>query len=283
MSSKLTFTSRLPVAHAHPPTTRPHIGFGVYLSPADVCKASCLTALKHGYRAIDTAQYYENEAQVGEAVRESGIPREEIFITTKIMTPEGSVEKSYQKCLKSVEEIGLGYVDLFLIHTPSSGPEGRKEMWQALERLLKEGKTKAIGVSNYGVAHMEEIKTFSDVMPAANQIELHVQCQQRPITEYCTANGINVEAYCPIARGKYLDDPTLKKIADAHNVTVAQVLIRWILQMGFIPYPKSDHPERIKQNADLYGFELSEEEMRILGMMDKGHDGAVVPQKTECP
>lgn len=143
-----TLQPLLEVPNPRAPLRRPPIGFGVYQSPPNVCKQSCLSALQCGYRHIDTAQYYENEAQVGGAVRESGLPREEVFIETKILWPVGSVEKTLERCRQSVKEIGLGYVDLFLIHTPSSGPEGRKELWQALEKLMEEGGTKAIGVSN---------------------------------------------------------------------------------------------------------------------------------------
>ncbi|KAF8244723.1 putative aldo-keto reductase [Wilcoxina mikolae CBS 423.85] len=281
--SELTLTSTVEVPNSRAPLLRPNIGFGVYQSPPGVCKQSCLAALQFGYRQIDTAQYYENEAEVGEAVRESGIPREEVFITTKVMSPRGSVEKTLERCRQSVKEIGLGYVDLFLIHTPSSGPKGRKELWQALEKLLEEGGTKAIGVSNYGVRHLEEMKTYSTTMPVSNQIELHVQCQQRPIVEYCKKNGIQVEAYCPLARGKFLDDPIITKLAKEHNVTPAQVLIRWILQHEYIPLPKSDNPRRIKENADVYHFELSPSEMEVLDALDLGIKGAIVPQNTEFP
>jgi diketogulonate reductase-like aldo/keto reductase len=146
--SELTLRSIVELPNSRVPLRCPNIGFGVYQSPPGVCKQSCLAALQCGYRHIDTAQYYENEAQLGEAVRESGIPREEVFITTKVLSPCGSVEKTLERCRQSVKEIDLGYIDLFLIHTPSSGPEGRRELWQALEKLLEEGGTKAIGVSN---------------------------------------------------------------------------------------------------------------------------------------
>ena len=147
-ADELNIFSTVEIPNSPTPTSRPRLGFGVYQSPKDLTLKSCMDALRVGYRAIDTAQYYENEGLVGEAVRNSGIPREEIFITTKILSPCGSVQATLEKCRESVKEIGVGYIDLFLVHTPTSGPEGRKEMWQALEMLLEEGGTRAIGVSN---------------------------------------------------------------------------------------------------------------------------------------
>jgi len=170
----LTLTSTLPLGDTS--LHIPRLGFGVYLSPANVCKQSCLLALEAGYRHIDTAQFYGNESQVGEALQASGIPRSEVFITTKILSAAGSVEKSYQKCVDSVRKIDPredGYVDLFLIHSPNAGSKVRKELWQALERLYEEGKAKSIGVSNFGVGHIEELKTYAMVWPPhANQIEV---------------------------------------------------------------------------------------------------------------
>jgi diketogulonate reductase-like aldo/keto reductase len=163
----------------------PRLGYGVYLSPANVCKESCLTALKAGYRHIDTAQFYANESQVGEALQASGLPRSEVFITTKILSAAGSVDKSYQKCIDSVRKIDPredGYVDLFLIHSPNAGGKVRKELWQALERLYKEGKAKSIGVSNFGVSHIEELKSYAKVWPPhANQIEVCYRPSFQPI------------------------------------------------------------------------------------------------------
>jgi diketogulonate reductase-like aldo/keto reductase len=156
----------------------PQLGFGVYLSPASVCTKSCLSALEAGYRHIDTAQYYANEAEVGTAIRDSGLPRSEVFVTTKILSAEGSVEKSYEKCVESVKKIDSGkegYVDLFLIHSPNPGREARRELWLALEKLLEEGRTRAIGVSNFGIAHIEELKSYGKTWPPhVNQIEVRL-------------------------------------------------------------------------------------------------------------
>ncbi|EXJ91317.1 alcohol dehydrogenase [Capronia coronata CBS 617.96] len=256
----------------------PRLGFGVYQSSASVCVQSCLTALEVGYRHIDTAQFYANETQVGEAVQKSGIPRSEIFVTTKILSAGGSVEKSYQKCLDSVEKIDSGgYVDLFLIHSPNAGSKARKEMWLALEKLYEEGKAKSIGVSNYGVGHIEEMKSYAKVWPPhVNQIELHPWCQQRTITSYCQKHGIVIEAYSPLVRNYKANDPTLVDLARKYNKSTAQILIRYCLQKDWVPLPKSDNPERITQNADVYGFDIAAEDMGTLDDLDQGDAGAIV-------
>jgi len=254
----------------------PRLGFGVFKAPQDVTVNACLEALKAGYRHIDTAQAYHNEAEVGEAIRKSNIPREEIFVTTKIANPGGSTEKSYKQCLASVEKMGLDYVDLFLIHSPVSGLEARKEVWAALEQLQKDGKTKSIGVSNFGVHHLEELKGYATVFPpAVNQIELHPWFQQKDIVKWCKDNGVVVEAYCPIVRNKKKDDPILNEIAKKYGKTTTQVLIRWSLQQGWVPLPKSEATERIKANADIYDFELSKEDDQKLKDLDQGREGGI--------
>ncbi|KAK3936988.1 NADP-dependent oxidoreductase domain-containing protein [Diplogelasinospora grovesii] len=258
------------------PVRIPQLGFGVYKSPKTVCKASCLEALRVGYRHIDTAQYYENEEEVGQALIQSGLGRQDVFITTKILTPGKDVAETYTKCAESASLLG-GYVDLFLIHSPSGGAQARRMMWKALEQLADERKAKAIGVSNYGIAHIEEMKEFAKVWPPhVNQIELHPWTQQRETVKYCNSHGIVVEAYCPIVRNRKAHDSTLVGIAARCGATPNQVLIRWCLQRGLVPLPKSDNPERIKLNADVYGFEISEKDMETLNGLDEGEAGALV-------
>ncbi|EPS34647.1 hypothetical protein PDE_09611 [Penicillium oxalicum 114-2] len=272
-----TITDRLPLPNSA--GRIPRLGFGVYRSPASQCVQSVLKALQAGYRHIDTAQFYGNESEVGEALRASGIPRDEIFVTTKILSPAGSPEQTYEKLLASVEKIGGsdGYVDLFLIHSPKSGPAGRKELWQALEKLQAEGKAKAIGVSNYGVQHIEEMKPYAKVWPPhVNQIELHPWCQQRTIDAYCKQHGIVVEAYSPIVRNYKANDPTLVEVAMKYNVSTQQILIRYALQKGWVPLPKTDNPDRIVANADIFGFDLKAEDMDALDSLDQGDAGAIV-------
>ncbi|TIC74760.1 Aldo/keto reductase [Wallemia mellicola] len=266
----------------------PAFQLGVYKSSSDVAKNTVTSALKGGndmhagYIGVDTAQYYANEVQVGEAIREAGKQAGDVFVTTKVMESAGDVDANYKRCLESIEKIGLGYVDLFLIHSPrqANGATDRKSLWQALERLAKEGRAKSIGVSNYGVKHIEELKKYASVPVSVNQIELHPFHQQRAIVEYCQKNDIILEAYCPIIRGQKKDDPTIVKISEETNKNWAQVLIRWSIQRGFVTLPKSDNPERQKSNADIFNFELSSDQMARLDGLEAGHH--VAPCPVDC-
>ncbi|KAL9582004.1 MAG: hypothetical protein Q9212_003557 [Teloschistes hypoglaucus] len=280
---KLSLTSTLPIPRST--YTMPRLGFGIYRSPPSICINSCLTALRSGYRHIDSAQFYGNETEMGEAVRQSGIPRTEIFLTTKILSAGGSPEKSYQKCLESVSKIDGGkdgdggYVDLFLIHSPSGGKEAVREMWQALERLVEEGKARSIGVSNFGQGQIEGMKAYAKIWPPqVNQIELHPWCQQQTITSYCRSQEIIIQAYCPLVRNLKAHDPTLLALAEKHSKSTGQVLIRYCLQKGWVPLPKSDTEERILANRDLYGdWEgLEAGDMEKLDGLDEGSQGAIV-------
>lgn len=277
MAPEITIDDRIPLLKSN--VKIPRIGFGVYRSDPSQCITSCSVALKAGYRHIDTAQYYKNEIEVGEAIRRSGLKRSEVFITTKILSSAGSVHATYAKAIESVNRIDgeNGYVDLFLIHTSTGGSRDRKEMYLALEKVLELGKAKSIGVSNWGIGHIEELKGLARVYPPqVNQIELHPFCQQRDIVEFCQKNNIVVEAYCPLIRNLKAKDPTLLSIAEAHDKTVSQVLIRYSLQKNWVPLPKSDTPHRIEENIKVYDFSLSDEEMEKLDALDEGIDGAIV-------
>ncbi|KAK2751562.1 hypothetical protein FQN55_000283 [Onygenales sp. PD_40] len=287
MAAKPTLTTDLLPLPNNPSVLIPHLGLGVYRSLDAQCVQTCLTALTAGYRHIDTAQFYGNEAEVGLALRTCNIPRDQLFITTKIMVPAGSPEATYEKLLESVRKIageGEGaYVDLFLIHSPKSGREGRREMWLALERLLGEGKTRSIGVSNFGVAQVEEIKGYERAEggkgvwpPHVNQLELHPWCQQKTITSYCKQHGIVVQAYSPLVRQYKASEPTLVSLAEKYNKSTNQILIRYSLQKGWVPLPKSDDPDRIRANGDVYDFEISAGDMEVLDALDKGDEGAIV-------
>jgi len=254
----------------------PQLGLGTYLSPPQRTLNSCLAAFQAGYRQVDTGQYYENESEVGQAIQQSSIPREDIFVTTKILTAGASVEENYASCLESVNKIG-GYVDCFLIHSPSPGPKTCGEMWLALEKLYDEGKAKAIGVSNFGIVQIEKLKGVGSVWPPhVLQIELHPWTQQRELVQYCEKNGIVVQAYCPIVRNQKADNKKLVSIAEKHSVTPNQVLIRWSVQKGWVSLPKSDTPERIRLNADIYNFELDNNDTETLNGLDEGERGAIV-------
>ncbi|KAM0722042.1 hypothetical protein Q7P37_002968 [Cladosporium fusiforme] len=257
----------------------PRLGFGVWDSPAHLTTQSCLSALKHGYRHIDTAQVYGNEAEVGKAVRESGLTREDIFVTSKVLTPGDDDESTYQKVLESVKNIDgdKGYLDLMLIHNNTAGPEGVKKMWQAMEKLQSEGRLKAIGVSNFGIGSIDRMKEYAQAWPpAVNQLELHPWLQQREVVAYCQKNGMVIEAYCPLVRNQKANDPVLSGIASKHEKSTAQVLLRYCLQKEWVPLPKSDNSDRIAQNADVYGFELSQDDMSKLDEQNTDGSGSLV-------
>ncbi|KAK5663855.1 hypothetical protein OQA88_59 [Cercophora sp. LCS_1] len=255
----------------------PFLGFGVYQIAADKCITACKHALHAGYRHIDTAQLYRNESQVGQAVRESETKRADVFITTKQGIRGETPDATYNLAVNSIKKIaGDGvndaYVDLFLIHVPyvRGEAEGRKELWQTLERLYEEGKAKAIGVSNYGIGHIEEMKGYAKIWPPhVNQIELHPWRQQRDVVKYCEDNGIVLQAYSPLAEGQRLDDPVVGGVAEKYGKSPAQVLIRYGLQKGWVVLPKSERAERIEQNADVFGFELDEGDMAVLDALDE--------------
>ncbi|ETW84045.1 hypothetical protein HETIRDRAFT_381386 [Heterobasidion irregulare TC 32-1] len=264
----------------------PILGLGVFRN--DNCKPACLAALAHGYRHIDSARMYRNEKQVGEAVRESGVPREDIFITSKIYQLEGGYQGALSQIDDSLKNFGFGppydralterrradYIDLYLIHSPIGGKENRVETWKALLDAKKAGKLRGVGVSNYGPKHIDEIREAGLDLPSVNQVELHPFCQQKEIVDYCNKSGILVEAYCPLVRGSF-GDPVLQALCKKYNKDPAQILVRWSLQRGFVPLPKSAKPERVRSNADLYDFEISEEDLAKLNSLDRGKAGAI--------
>jgi len=248
----------------------PLLGLGVFQNYD--CFPACEAALKYGYRHIDTAQLYRNEDQVGAAVKASGIPRESIFITSKIMQGGDRTADSVQQSLKKLD---LGYIDLYLIHSGHGGKDVRLQTYKKLlEYSGPEKPLRSIGVSNYSVKHLEEIREAGLPAPTVNQIELHPLCQHKPIVDYCNEHGIAVQAYCPLIRGKF-DNPVILEVSKEFNKTPAQVLDRWSIQRGFVPLPKSSDPGRVKSNADIYDFELSNAAMAKLDALDRGSRGAV--------
>ncbi|KAI0339406.1 Aldo/keto reductase [Trametopsis cervina] len=249
-------------------------GFGKTEDPAEVTKPSLAEALKVGYTHIDSAFMYRNEKEVGETIRESGIDRSKLFVTSKVPSDHFTYERASKTIDNSLKETGLDYLDLYLIHSPPRGKEKRLNMWRALVDAKKAGKLRDIGVSNYNVTHLEEIREAGLEIPAVNQVEIHPFCQQRAIDEYCKKNGIVVEAYCSVIRGA-MDHPVIVEIAQRIHKEPAQVLIRWSLQRGFVPLMRSSNPERIRSNMELYDFVLSDEDMTKLDALDKGPEGAI--------
>ena len=299
--AKLAFTDALPMRGT---TLKiPQLGYGTGGLLGDACPTALVEALKVGFRHIDTAQLYRNEAEVGQGIKQSDVPREDMFVATKIQHPGETTEETYERCLESIKKLDDregGYVDLFLIHNANIGPFQRKDVWGVLERLQAEGKVKAIGVSNYGPAHLEEMKEYAKVWPPmVNQIEvslltekeppltpvqvpnislqLHPWAQQKEVTAYCEKNGIIVVAYCPMVRNRRSDNPTLVSVADKLGVTPNQILLRYCLQKGIVPLTKSSKLERMKTNSDLYGWEIPEAEMNELDALDQGIEGAICP------
>ncbi|KPL03584.1 MAG: glyoxal reductase [candidate division Zixibacteria bacterium SM1_73] len=241
----------------------PIFGLGTYQTRSGKeTQAAVLYALEAGYRLIDTAKIYGNEKDVGEVVRKSGIPREEVFITTKLWNSDHGYEAAIAACEKSLKSLGLSYIDLYLIHWPVEGL--RNETWRAMETLQKEGKCRAIGVSNYMIWHLEELLRSSSTVPAVNQVEFSPYLYQKDLLEFCRSHNIQLEAYSPLTKGQKLSDPKLVAIASRYSKSPAQMLIRWVLQHGVIVIPKSSKKERIFENADVFDFTISPEDKSVL-------------------
>jgi diketogulonate reductase-like aldo/keto reductase len=250
----------------------PVLGLGVFQTPpGPVTQQAVRWALDAGYRLIDTAALYDNEADVGTAIRESGIPRAEIFVTTKLWHSNHGYTKAKRAFEESLGKLGLDYVDLYLIHWPrADSPDDRLGSWRALEELKSEGRCRSVGVSNYTQRHLDEIRAASKLLPAVNQVEFHPFVYDPELLAYCDGLGIRMEAYSPLTRNRRLDDPRIAAVArDAHR-SPAQVLIRWGLQHGVVEIPKSTHRERIQENAAVFDFGLSAAQMAALdGLRDR--------------
>jgi diketogulonate reductase-like aldo/keto reductase len=259
-------TARLPLRNGR---TMPQIGLGVWQSATGtVTREAVLAALRLGYRHVDTARIYGNEADVGAAVRESGVARDEVFVTTKLWNDDQGYDQALRAFDKSLATLGLEYVDLYLIHWPVLGK--RLDSWRALERIAQDGRARSIGVSNFLVPHLEELLASAHEKPAANQIELHPFLQQRETRALCKKHDIVVQAYSPLTRGRRLEDPVIGEIASRLQRTPAQVVLRWGIQHGHAILPKSTHESRIRENAQLFDFTLDEAAMSALDGLDEG-------------
>ncbi|GMF25624.1 unnamed protein product [Phytophthora fragariaefolia] len=247
----------------------PMIGLGVYLSePGAETYNAVLSALNLGYRHIDTAQYYENEADVGRAIRDSGIPREDVFVTTKLFITNWGYEQALASTKESNEKLGLGYIDLYLLHAPGNAPT-RDESWRALEELQEQGILRDIGVSNFSGAHLDKFLKAARVKPAVNQVELHPWMMRPTLVKYCQEHGILLQAYSPLARARKMDEPVLLEIANEVGGTPAQVLVAFSLANDFTTLPKSVDPDRQKINLDGVKIKLTNAQVTKLAALDE--------------
>ncbi|MCX7879829.1 MAG: aldo/keto reductase [Ignavibacteria bacterium] len=258
----------------------PILGLGTYmLKPGEECYNACLWAFEVGYRHIDTASFYGNEEDVGRAVRDSGIKREDIFVTTKVWNDDQGYDKTLEAVDKSLTKLGFDYIDLYLIHWPV--PTLRRQTWKALEKVYDQGIVASIGVSNYTISHLQELFNYANVIPVVNQVEFSPYLYQKELKEFCEENKILIEAYSPLGRGRKLNDPRLIELAKKYQKTPAQILIRWALQMGTIVIPKSAKRERIIENASVFDFELSKEDVQYLCTFNEGFRVAWNPEKVQ--
>ncbi|GAA2560757.1 oxidoreductase [Streptomyces sp. MBRL 601] len=248
----------------------PQLGFGVWQVPDDEAFTAVGAALDAGYRSIDTAAAYGNEEGTGKAIARSGIPREELFVTTKLWNSDHGYDAALRAFDSSLEKLGLDHVDLYLIHWPLPAKDTAVDTYKALEKIYSEGRARAIGVSNFLPEHLERLIDATSVIPAVNQIELHPHLQQRAAREYHAEQGITTEAWSPLGQGKgLLEVPAVVAIARKHNVTPAQVVLRWHVQLGNVAIPKSVTPSRIVENIDIFSFELDEEDMAAIRALNE--------------
>jgi 2,5-diketo-D-gluconate reductase A len=248
----------------------PQLGLGVFQVPADKTAGTVRFALSRGYRSVDTAAAYGNEAGVGAAIAGSDIPRERLFVTTKLWNEDQGHDNALRAFAASLGRLGLDYVDLYLIHWPAPRRDRYVETWKALEEPYADGRARAIGVSNFEVEHLERLLAEAQVAPAVNQIELHPRLQQQELRTFHAEHGIVTEAWSPLAKGTLLEEPVIQAIAAAHDKTSAQVILRWHLQLGNVAIPKSVTPERIEQNIDVLDFELTHDEACRIAALDSG-------------
>ena len=248
--------------------TIPQIGLGVWKVKDEAeFKTAFNSAVQAGYRHFDTAQAYGNEQFLGNCWQASGLKREQLFITTKIQVDHFGYHRARPTIPESLEKLQTDYVDLLLLHFPV--PILRKKTWLAAEEALAAGQAKSIGVSNYTIRHLEEMQTYAKVLPVVNQVELHVFLQQPELVKYCRDHNIQIEAYSPLAHGEAMDDPVVAAIAEKHDKSYAQIMLRWLLQQGLVVLPKSVTPKRIEENIDIFDFELDKSDLAQIAKLDR--------------
>jgi 2,5-diketo-D-gluconate reductase A len=272
--------SDVPTVRLNNGVEMPQLGFGVFLVPADEVVEPVRAALDAGYRLIDTAKLYGNEEGVGRAIRESGLPRDDVFVTTKVWNSDHGYDTTLRAFDESQKLLGLDVVDLYLIHWPTPKRNLFVETWKALETLYADGRVRAIGVSNFNVPHLQRLLDETTVVPAVNQIELHPGFPQEELRAFHAQHGVVTESWSPLGRGHgLLDNPAVTSIAATHDRTPAQVVLRWHLQLGCAVIPKSTHAERIAENFDVFDLELTDAEMATLSAI--AEPGRVGPDPAE--
>jgi len=266
----MTNATEVPVLSLHDGVEMPQLGFGVFQISPEETQERVEEALAAGYRHIDTAAAYRNEAGVGAAIAASGVRREDVFVTTKLWNSEQGYDSTLRAFEKSIERLGTGHVDLYLIHWPLPSRDLFLDTWRAFERIKEEGGARSIGVSNFRVEDLERLETEAEQRPTVNQIELHPRLQQAELRAWHEEHDIATEAWSPLAQGDLLEDETIETIAAHHERSPAQVILRWHLQLGNVVIPKSATPERIRENFELFDFALSEDDMAAIERLDAG-------------
>lgn len=258
----------------------PQIGFGTWeITPDEAARAAVQTALEVGYRHIDTAKIYGNERGVGQALQDSGIARPDLFVTTKLWNSDHAYDAALRAIDESLQNLGLAYVDLYLVHWPQS--DVRDQAWRAMEEIYRSGKAKSVGVSNYTVRHLQELLDNTSLVPHVNQVEFHpfIYAQQKELLEFCHEHTILVEAYSPLSRHAKASHPDIERIAARSGKTTSQVILRWCLQHGTAPLPRSQNPDHIAENYDIFNFELDVEDMQTLDSLSDGERVTTDPEQ----
>jgi diketogulonate reductase-like aldo/keto reductase len=267
MAMRWTLQSKVRIAQG---VEMPVLGLGVYQSrPGQETYDAVRTALEAGYRHVDTARVYGNERDVGRAIRDSGVPRDEVFVTTKLWNADHGHDQALRACDQSLARLGMDRLDLYLVHWPVEGR--RAETWRAMERIAADGKARAVGVSNYTIRHLDELLAQATVPPAVNQVEFHPFLFQRDLLAHCRRRGIQLEAYAPLVKAQRMEHPILVRIARKHRKSPAQVLVRWCLEHEVVVIPKSVRPERIRENLEVFDFALDADDLAALDGLDEGY------------
>ena len=260
-------------------TTIPQLGLGVYKVADDEAERVVRIALDEGYRHVDTATLYGNEAGVGRAIRASGLDRDDVYLTTKVWNTAHGYDETLRAFDESLARLGTDHVDLYLIHWPAPARDRYVETYRALETIRAEGRARSIGVSNFQVHHLERLLGETSVVPVIDQVEAHPWLQQHELRDFCAARGIAVEAWSPLARGRVLDDAAIGRIAAKHGVEPAQAVIRWHLQQGLVVIPKTVNARRLASNLDVFGFELDEDDLAAIAALDSGERSGSHPDQ----